>query len=126
MGLHEVDQYEAASNVWVAKAPLDVQRFSFGAAYLDEGVYVIGGNHYCANATDESCHATAYVPVAEHDEHRLLHSSVLPELQVRWQLAGLSCLQVPWVGCWPDPACCMQPEYYLCPRLAACHYLPLA
>ena len=61
VGLHEVTQYEAGSNVWVAKAPLDVQRFSFGAAYLDEGVYVIGGNHYCANASDESCHATAWV-----------------------------------------------------------------
>ena len=59
VGLHDVNQYVATGNVWVAKAPLDNQRFSFGAAYLDEGVYVIGGNHYCDANSDESCHTTA-------------------------------------------------------------------
>ena len=59
VGIHDVDQYETTGGVWVPKGPLDVQRFSFGAAYLDEGVYVVGGSHYCDAATDESCHTTS-------------------------------------------------------------------
>ena len=81
MGLHDVDQYVSTGGAWVAKAPLDVQRFSFGAAYLDEGVYVVGGNHYCNASSDESCHATSCVLLqactelaGSADELRVIHS----------------------------------------------------
>ena len=49
MGLHYVEEFAAAQNVWIEKAPMDQQRFGFGAAYLNEGVYVMGGLMACGS-----------------------------------------------------------------------------
>ncbi len=50
-GMHYVEEYNYDADVWVEKAPMDTQRFSFGAVYIDEGVYAFGGHTYCNSST---------------------------------------------------------------------------
>ena len=54
-GLHYVERYSSANNQWVEKALLSHQRFAFGAAYIDEGVYAIGGHTYCNDTLSDDC-----------------------------------------------------------------------
>ncbi len=42
-GMHYVEECNYDEDVWVEKAPMDTQRFSFGALYIDEGVYACAG-----------------------------------------------------------------------------------
>ena len=56
-GLHYVERYSSASNQWVEKALLSNQRFAFGAAYINEGVYAIGGLIYCNDTLSDDCGA---------------------------------------------------------------------
>ncbi|KAK9803074.1 hypothetical protein WJX73_007021 [Symbiochloris irregularis] len=64
IGNHEVDEYDFTQDVWTVKAPISTQRFGFGSAYLDEGVYVVGGTIYCASITnDTTCNSGALASV---------------------------------------------------------------
>ena len=55
VGAHGTERYSLASNQWVEKAQISNQRFGFGAAFADEGVYALGGHTYCQNSSSEAC-----------------------------------------------------------------------
>ena len=52
-----MERYSSASNQWAEKALLSNQRFAFGAAYINEGVYAIGGLIYCNDTLSDDCGA---------------------------------------------------------------------
>jgi hypothetical protein len=51
---HEVHEYIADLDVWIAKALLPVPRFRFAAAVYNGMVYVFGGHQTC-NGVDGVC-----------------------------------------------------------------------
>jgi hypothetical protein len=53
--LHYVERYSVASNQWVEKAMISDTRFAFGAAFINEGVYVSGGHIFCNDTLTEDC-----------------------------------------------------------------------
>lgn len=55
VGTHLVERYSKRSNQWVEKAPLANQRFAFGAAFIDEGAYALGGHVFCNDTASEDC-----------------------------------------------------------------------
>ncbi|KAK9810368.1 hypothetical protein WJX72_009543 [[Myrmecia] bisecta] len=75
VGLHFVEEYNFNEDVWVEKAPMDTQRFSFGAAYIDEGVYAFGGHTFCATPTADCANRTL-------DSVEVLYASEHPEVYV--------------------------------------------
>ncbi len=48
-----VEEYDPSRDVWTERAGLDCPRFGFGAAVLDNEVYIIGGGHYSLTAVNK-------------------------------------------------------------------------
>eukprot|EP01025_Chloroclados_australasicus_P044588 TRINITY_DN4843_c0_g2_i2.p1 TRINITY_DN4843_c0_g2~~TRINITY_DN4843_c0_g2_i2.p1 ORF type:complete len:744 (-),score=133.45 TRINITY_DN4843_c0_g2_i2:407-2638(-) len=57
---HFVEEYIISEDIWIEKAPLDLPRFRFGAAYADGVVYVYGGHQTCDT---DACSPTALADV---------------------------------------------------------------
>jgi hypothetical protein len=52
--LYDVEEYQAASDRWVSKAPLPEARFRFDTAHVGERVYAFGGHPTCSSKADST------------------------------------------------------------------------